>query len=146
MESFFEGNNIPIALDESCFDETTGLLRNSTRGGVHVTTNDISKGVTIVMFFAPWCGHCQVTKPQYALLADRARHCATVAAVDGSAPENRALLAKLMQSKEIFKYSVQGFPTFVLYNNGQYIGMKVGSQRFDDLLNWVISVNGQCKI
>uniref|UniRef100_A0A914UM83 Thioredoxin domain-containing protein n=1 Tax=Plectus sambesii TaxID=2011161 RepID=A0A914UM83_9BILA len=67
----------------------------------------------LVMFYAPWCGHCKNMKPDYVDVAAKlkAKEGATgvLAAVD--ATEHRALGTL---------YNVQGFPTIKYFKDGQF--------------------------
>ncbi|ODV91313.1 hypothetical protein CANCADRAFT_122300 [Tortispora caseinolytica NRRL Y-17796] len=63
-------------------------------------------GVTIVEFYADWCGHCQNLKPTYEKLAKRLKGLATVAAVQCDAPENQELCSR---------HGVRGYPTLKIF-------------------------------
>lgn len=65
---------------------------------------------TFTMYYAPWCGHCKVAKPEFDEFAKDGRvmvggkKC-VVRAVDATDPKNKA---------EASAKGVQGFPTFIL--------------------------------
>ena len=66
----------------------------------------------IVMFWAPWCGHCQSTKPKVIKAAEiihREGH-AVVVMVNGDEKSNESLMKK---------YEVRGFPTFLKFVQGE---------------------------
>ncbi|CAG9460579.1 unnamed protein product [Pedinophyceae sp. YPF-701] len=66
-----------------------------------------SKGVWLVEFYAPWCGHCQNLVPEYEKAARALLGVVNVGAVDADA--HRELAAP---------YDVRGFPTIkLLYTN-----------------------------
>lgn len=58
--------------------------------------------VWLVMFFAPWCGHCQNTKPQFERFAKEAKGIVLAGAVN--CDENQQLCQH---------YKIQGFPTIL---------------------------------
>ncbi|XP_055625105.1 protein disulfide-isomerase A3 [Toxorhynchites rutilus septentrionalis] len=82
-----------------------------------LTDSDFSTRVgetetTLVMFYAPWCGHCKKLKPEYAKAAELLR---------GEDPA--IALAKIdctEDGKETCnKFSVSGYPTLKVFKNGE---------------------------
>ncbi|KAG8527095.1 uncharacterized protein KY384_008524 [Bacidia gigantensis] len=61
-----------------------------------------SNQVSIVEFYAPWCGHCQNLKPKYEKAAKSLRDLAQVVAVDCDKESNKPLCGSM---------GIQGFPT-----------------------------------
>lgn len=74
-----------------------------------------SKRCTFVLYYADWCGHCQITKPEWIKFAETAQFI-HVAAVDSDAQEN--LLAKMNKNGVI---KIKGFPTIIMYCKGKPI-------------------------
>lgn len=86
--------------------------------------------VVLVMFYAPWCGHCKRMKPDYLTAAKELhaagfQHC--MAMVDCT--ENPELAEE---------YEISGFPTIKLYINGKYVKDYTGSRTVQDLKNFVL--------
>ncbi|XP_018565314.1 protein disulfide-isomerase A5 [Anoplophora glabripennis] len=86
--------------------------------------------VVLVMFYAPWCGHCKKMKPDYMMAAKELhaagfQHC--MAMVDCT--ENPELAEE---------YQISGFPTIKLYINGKYVKDYTGSRTVQDLKNFVL--------
>ncbi|KAI0233262.1 Protein disulfide-isomerase A5 [Lamellibrachia satsuma] len=73
----------------------------------------------LVMFYAPWCGHCKKAKPDYAaaadeLVADKTRY---LAAVDCTA------------AGDVCKQQgVTGYPTFHYYRQGEFVSKYSGAR------------------
>lgn len=90
-----DGNEHVNLLDDKTFDEFTN-----------------SKAKVLVMFYAPWCGHCTSMKPDYALAAKDMKAFlpgAYLAAVDAT---KSAALAK--------RFKLEGFPTIKFFQQGEF--------------------------
>lgn len=95
----------------------------------------IEKGVTIVKFFAPWCGHCKRLAPTWDDLATKfiGNLNVKVAKVDCTLSDSKDLCS----SQE-----VDGFPTIFLYKNGDKVTEYNGNRSLDDLVNFVNRYHG----
>ena len=69
--------------------------------------NLIGKEKTLVMFYAPWCGHCKVAKPEFNA-ASILRKDGHYAAVDCT--QRKALCEE---------FKVNSFPTFLIFEDGK---------------------------
>jgi len=67
-------------------------------------------GISIVEFYAPWCGHCKNLSPEYKKAAAALKGVARVVAVDATQKPNEPLAGK---------YGVQGFPTLKIFSQGK---------------------------
>ncbi|GMH42272.1 hypothetical protein BSKO_10191 [Bryopsis sp. KO-2023] len=65
-----------------------------------------SNVVTVVEFYASWCGHCKALAPSYEKVAESLKGIVEVAAIDCGEQENIRLCAH---------FDVQGFPTIKVY-------------------------------
>lgn len=95
-----------LDLNESNFDET------------------IARGVTLVDFWAPWCGPCKMQTPilenqVVAQVGDQA----VIAKVN--VDENKSLAAK---------YSVKSIPAIYIFKDGEIVKRFTGLQRGDALI------------
>lgn len=75
----------------------------------------IQNGVTLVDFWAPWCGPCQVQLPIVHELADELAEQATMATVN--IDEELDLASK---------YGVRSIPTLLLFKDGKLMKTMVG--------------------
>ncbi|KAK7202335.1 protein disulfide isomerase 2 [Novymonas esmeraldas] len=68
----------------------------------------VSGDLTMVKFYAPWCGHCKTLAPEYIKAAEMLEGIATLAEVDCTKEESLAQ-----------KYEIKGFPTLFIFRNGE---------------------------
>ncbi|KAL1490601.1 hypothetical protein ABEB36_013267 [Hypothenemus hampei] len=109
----------PWVLDQSV------LVLNDKNFKMELEKNDI----VLVMFYAPWCGHCNRMKPDYISAAQQLesegfKKC--LAMVDCT--ENPTLMEK---------YDIQGFPTIKLFKNGIFVTDYKGKRTVDDIKQFV---------
>lgn len=87
----------------------------------HLTENsfdaEISEGVTLVDFWATWCGPCRMQAPILEELDKQMEGKLKIAKVD---VDSDMALAK--------RYRVMSIPTLLLFKNGQLISRKTGLQ------------------
>ncbi|XP_052805194.1 protein disulfide-isomerase A5-like [Mya arenaria] len=102
----------------------------------HLTGTDFSdftaaKQAVLVMFYAPWCGHCKKSKPAYQAAADKlADDSKAFAAVDCTGTENKELCEK---------EGVQGFPTIKLYVKGKFLTEYNGDRTEEEFYKFVLN-------
>ncbi|KAL6715810.1 hypothetical protein ACLMJK_006771 [Lecanora helva] len=75
-----------------------------------------SNQVSIVEFYAPWCGHCKNLKPEYEKAAKGLKDLAQVAAVNCDEESNKAFCGSM---------GVQGFPTLKIVKPGKKAGKPI---------------------
>lgn len=92
---------------------------------------EITKGLALVEFFAPWCGHCKKLAPIYEQLADifaNDEHC-VVASLDGD---------RFTAMAETF--DIKGYPTLMFFEKGVQTSYEGGRT----LKDMVAFLNGKC--
>lgn len=104
-----EGKNI-IELDDSNFNET------------------ISKGVTLVDFYAEWCGPCRMIAPTISNLASKLGAQAKVGKINVDNAQDTTT-----------KYGVMSIPTLIVFKDGTEVKRFVGVKDEATLENTVKS-------
>ena len=85
----------------------------------------------LVMFYAPWCGHCKKFKPELEKAAKILRQeNLIVAKVDATVEKNLAQ-----------KYGVRGYPTVKFFKKGVAMDY-TGGRKESEVLNWVRKKSG----
>ncbi|MGZ0041345.1 thioredoxin [Paenibacillus ottowii] len=77
--------------------------------------NQIQSGVTLVDFWAPWCGPCKIQLPIVEALADEMKGTATLAKVN--VDEETELAAQ---------FGIRSIPTLLLFKDGALVDTMVG--------------------
>lgn len=69
--------------------------------------------VTLTMYYADWCGHCQTAKPEFAKLGSKQTIAGKVVNIKMVNPET--------QPDEAVGANIRGFPTIVLKNGDKTV-------------------------
>lgn len=84
--------------------------------------NQIQSGITLVDFWAPWCGPCKVQLPIVEELADEVK--------------GHAVLAKVNVDEEgelVMQLGITGIPTLILFKDGNIVEKLVGLKSKQEL-------------
>lgn len=89
-------------------------------------SKDIASGVTLVDFFADWCGPCRMLSPVLEKVAKEMKGKATVAKLD----IDRA-------QKVASSFQVTSVPTMILFKNGKEVGRLVGLRDAESIIEFM---------
>jgi len=122
-ESFFKGSGV-IELTEKDFDKND--------------PTKLSKQVcSMVLFYAPWCGHCQAMKDEYRKAGNVASAIYKIYAVNSE--KNKDLIDKIKTIKPDF---IQGFPTIAIFKKGERVDTYTGERTTDAFIKFAMD---RCK-
>ncbi len=76
----------------------------------------IADGVTLVDFWAPWCGPCRMIAPIIEELAEDFEGKATIAKVNTDEEQDIAI-----------KYGIRSIPTLLFFKNGEMVDQMIGA-------------------
>lgn len=97
-----------------------------SEGPLHLSTKDFdqvtNKGVTLIDFYATWCGPCKMMEPVVERLAQELAGHVKVARVD--VDENLELA---------LRFQVMGVPTFGIFKDGNLVQRIVGAVGYEAL-------------
>lgn len=111
-----------------------GASWGEIKGVLHLTDNTFSKSIStkepvLVMFYAPWCGHCKRMKPDYTKAAEE---------LGNEGATCKMAMVDCTQNPEVTEtYGINGFPTIKLFMNGKYVEDYHGSRTTDDLKSFM---------
>lgn len=85
--------------------------------------DDIASGITLIDFWAEWCGPCRMMLPRLEELAAKVEGKATVAKMDVDTNPQVPSMFRIMS-----------IPTMILFKDGQPVDKAVGVQEVDALV------------
>ncbi len=85
-----------------------------------------SEGITLVDFYADWCGPCQMLSPELEKLDPLLSAGQQIVKVN--VDDNQEIASK---------YEVMSIPTMVLLKDGKVVGQKVGVKTAEEMQTWI---------
>jgi len=112
-------------------NSAAGLVENNEVGRgeliIHLNANNfnttIAEGVTLVDFWAPWCGPCRIQGPILEKVAESVKGQAKIAKVN---VDDAGRVAG--------RFGVQSIPTLILFNDGNEVRRFIGVQNHNTLI------------
>jgi thioredoxin 1 len=89
----------------------------------------IKSGVTLVDFYADWCGPCKMITPHLETAAKELQGKASIIKIDVDRSQQVAS-----------KYQVTSIPTLILFNNGKEVDRIVGVRNAKDIKEFILTV------
>jgi len=80
----------------------------------------LAEGITMVDFWAPWCGPCRMIAPVVEELAEDFEGKATIAKVNTDEEQDIAV-----------KYGIRSIPSILFFKNGEVVDQMVGAASKD---------------
>lgn len=113
----------PVETEWSSVENDVKHLTDETFDDIISETESI-----LVMFYAPWCGHCKRLKPKYEKAAEKLKQ-----------KKINGILAALDATKEpktAKKFSVTGYPTLKYFRSGEF-QFDVNIREEDELISFI---------
>lgn len=121
MTDFFPDSNKIIPLFNNDFDKDTLRYKGEL---------DLSNKRVCILFFAPWCGHCKMFKQKYSKLAELLYDLRTdIVFASFDCDFNKSKITQLL--------GIRGFPTIILFENGNMTKTYIGDRSIESLINFV---------
>lgn len=100
----------------------------------HIRTSDEfykfirkEKKPILMMFYAPWCGHCKQLKPYFAAAATKLKGQAVVAGMDVDTSGRDVKL----------EFNVTGYPTLLYFKDGEMVYKYGGERTEEGIVEWM---------
>jgi len=87
-----------------------------------------SEKPVLVDFYAEWCGPCKMMAPALDELAEEMADQVTIVKIDAEESPDAPT-----------KYGIRGFPTMLIFKNGEVTASKIGALRKSQLKEWIES-------
>merc|ERR1711983_254621 len=100
----------------------------------HLTTDSFSKELkkhehVLVMFYAPWCGHCKAMKGDYAAAA--------MQLTEDKVPHVLATVDATIETSLASRFNIRGYPTLKLFSKGEEVEDYKGGRSKNDIVDYI---------
>ena len=115
-----------ITISLQFFDKDTAVIQlNKDNFENEVVKSD---NLWLILFYAPWCGHCKAFHPQYEKLAKAVKGVFKIGAVN--CQDERELAGK---------YKIEGFPTVLFFGEDKTKTTEYeGSRKAEEIINYLL--------
>ena len=120
--------NDPTAEAPWSEDETANNVRHLENTEEFYKTIRKEKKPMLVMFYAPWCGHCTRMKPEFASAATKLKGKAVLAGMNVDNQNSYQVRAD---------YNITGFPTVLYFEKGEKVYDYWGERTETGILDWM---------
>lgn len=97
----------------------------------------IKKGpITMILVYAPWCGHCQTYKPLYEKFENNPNRNIQIARVRDD----------MVDKANITNAKIEGYPSVILVNKENKVIEEISDNRNEEKMNSIVENNGQTNI
>lgn len=122
LEEFKRQDIVPVLYLESGDVNKDGTLKDP-----------LDEGKVVVMIKADFCGACKMAFPSYVNVAEEGE--VVLACIMGDKDKEEKLYKDLVKQLGI---KFEGFPTYLLFENGKFVRKKVGALRKEQLLKFIL--------
>merc|ERR1712106_1089765 len=95
------------------------------------------KETVLIMFYAPWCGHCKSMKADYALAAKQL--------TEEGVSHVLATVDATVESELGKRFEVRGYPTIKFFSKGEEVEDYQGGRSQGDIVKYIRQKAGQVK-
>lgn len=105
----------------------------------------LANGISIVKFYAPWCGYCKVSQPDYERLDEESGKDFNICMYNIESEGNKSFLQDINKSS-LYGFKVDGYPTHVIFSNGNYLEVYKGKRDFESILDRLLQIKTSLKM
>jgi len=100
----------------------------------HLSTKEFEdylrfKDTVLIMFYAPWCGHCKNMKPEYARAAQEL--------TDAGVSHVLATVDATQEPQLANRFNVKGYPTIKFFRRGKEVETYNGGRKSKDFVSYI---------